>query len=391
MGEKMKSPKFVLIIALLFGIAFMGFQCSSTELTSARLYIQQKNFDKALEVLQEEVAKNPKSDEGYYLMGYVYGEKGEMDKMIESFDQSLAISNKFSKEITESRAYHWANSFNKGVNLFQRGNKTADADSSKMFFEMSVNEYQNAIMMQPDSAETYRNLAFVYLTMGKNEESVEPLQKLVDLEKSEDGYQYLGEVYYTLASNKMIDFRNDGNPQDSIEAVEMYDKAIEVLEDGRKLYPENADMLVALSNSYIGANKIDVAMEVFKEGVEKEPDNKFYRYNYGVLLLGAEMFEDAETQFLKAIEIDSEYENAIYNLAVTYVKWGTDLNAKAEEEGVISEDYKKKYEMALPYLEKVVEQDPDNGQIWELLGKVYSVLGMQEDAENAFKKADELR
>ena len=387
----MKSSKFFLLIALLFGITFMGFQCSSTELTSARLYIQQKNFDKALEVLQNEVTQNPKSDEGYYLMGYVYGEKGEMEKMIESFDQSLAISNKFSKEISESRAYHWANSFNKGVNLFQRGSKTVDKDSSKMYYNMSVNEYQNAIMMQPDSAETYRNLAFVYLTIGNNEESIAPLQKLVDLEKSEDGYQYLGEVYYTLASNKMINFKNSGNQQDSTEAVELYNKAIDVLEEGRKLYPENADMLVALSNSYIGANKIDVAMDAFKEGVEKEPDNKYYRYNYGVLLLGAEMFEDAETQFLKAIEIDSEYENAIYNLAVTYVKWGTDLNKKAEEQGVISEDYKKKYEMALPYLEKVVEKDAENGQIWELLGKVYSVLGMQEDATNAFNKADELR
>jgi hypothetical protein len=71
----MKSSKFFLIIALLFGITFMGFQCSSTELTSARLYIQQKNFDRALEVLQDEVTKNPKSDEGYYLMGYVFGEK----------------------------------------------------------------------------------------------------------------------------------------------------------------------------------------------------------------------------------------------------------------------------------------------------------------------------
>ena len=387
----MKSSKFFLLIALLFGITFMGFQCSSTELTSARLYIQQKNFDKALEVLQNEVTQNPKSDEGYYLMGYVYGEKGEMEKMIESFDQSLAISNKFSKEINESRAYQWANSFNKGVNLFQRGSKTADKDSSKMYYDMSVNEYQNAIMMQPDSAETYRNLAFVYLTMGNNEESIAPLQKLVDLEKSEDGYQYLGEVYYTLASNKMINFKNSGSQQDSTEAVELYNKAIVVLEEGRKLYPENADMLVALSNSYIGANKIDVAMDAFKEGVEKEPDNKFYRYNYGVLLLGAEMFEDAETQFLKAIEIDNEYENAIYNLAVTYVKWGTDLNKKAEDQGVISEDYKKKYEMALPYLEKVVEKDAENGQIWELLGKVYSVLSMQEDATNAFNKADELR
>ena len=29
--------------------------------------------------------------------------------------------------------------------------------------------------------------------------------------------------------------------------------------------------------------------------------------------------------------------------------------------------------------------------MWELLGKVYTVLGMQDDAANAFKKADELR
>jgi cytochrome c-type biogenesis protein CcmH/NrfG len=29
--------------------------------------------------------------------------------------------------------------------------------------------------------------------------------------------------------------------------------------------------------------------------------------------------------------------------------------------------------------------------IWELLGKVYSVLGMQDDATNAFNQADKLR
>jgi tetratricopeptide (TPR) repeat protein len=260
-----------------------------------------------------------------------------------------------------------------------------------MYYDMSVNEYKNAIKLQPDSAETYRNLAFVYLTMGKTQESIEPLQKLVDIEKSEDGYQYLGEVYYTQATNKMIDYKNTDDPNDSTEAIALYDKAINVLEEGKKLYPENAEMLVALSNSYIGANKIDVAMDAFKEGIEKEPDNKFYRYNYGVLLLGAEQFGEAETQFLKAIELDNEYENAIYNIAVTYVKWGTVINKKAEDQGIISEDYKEKYELALPYLEKVVEMDTENAQMWELLGKVYSVLGMQEDATNAFKKADELR
>ena len=67
------------------------------------------------------------------------------------------------------------------------------------------------------------------------------------------------------------------------------------------------------------------------------------------------------------------------------------MNKEAEAKGQISEDYKQKYQKALPYMEKVVEKDPKNAQMWELLGKIYSVLGMTDDANNAFKKADELR
>jgi len=67
------------------------------------------------------------------------------------------------------------------------------------------------------------------------------------------------------------------------------------------------------------------------------------------------------------------------------------MNEDAEEQGIISEDYKQKYELAMPYLKKVVELDPTNAQMWEILGKVYSVLGMQDEASNAFDKADQLR
>ena len=44
----MQSSKIIIVIALFLGIIFTGFECSSTELTSAKLYIQQKNYDKAL-------------------------------------------------------------------------------------------------------------------------------------------------------------------------------------------------------------------------------------------------------------------------------------------------------------------------------------------------------
>ena len=387
----MKNSKLFILGMLFIGIMFLGFQCASTELTSAKLYIQQKNWDKALETLQADVAKNPQSDEGYYLMGTVYSELEKTDEMIDAFDKSIAISDKYEKSIKEYRTFQWANNFNRGVSLFQRGNKTTDEDSTTMYYDLAIEAYQRAIILEPDSGETYRNLAFAYLTTGKAEESIEPLKTLIDLEQAEEGYQYLGEVYYTLGANKMSDYQNTKDVADSVKAMEYLESSITSLNEGLKKYPENSAMQVALTSSYIAADKIDVAIISAEKLVEKDPINKVYRYNYGVLLLNVEEYAKAETQLLKAIEIDPDYENAIYNIGVTYVKWGTAINKEAEKQGLISEDYKKKYEMAVPHLEKVVEKDPTNVAIWELLGKVYSVLGMNDDATNAFNKADELR
>lgn len=380
----MKHSKVFVLAFLMLSMVFVGYQCGSTEITSAKLYIQQKNYDKAVEVLQKEITKNPKSDEGYYLLGYVQGEQGNFDQMVDSYDKSLAISKNFEKNISDSRKYFWAQAFNRGVSLYQRGVKTADTDSAKVFYDKSIADFKSALKIEPDSADTYKNLAFVYLSKGDNAAAVEPLKELIAREQSLDGYKFLGEIYYVNGTNLKAQGKND-------EAKAEFNKSIEVLEEGLKIYPDNAEMLVTLSTAYIGADRGKEAIEKYKKLVDAKPDDKNIRYNYGVLLLGADDFAGAETQFKKAIEIDPEYDNAIYNLGVTYLKWGTYLNKKADEEGKVSDEYKAKYQLALPYLEKAVQMKDANAQTWELLGKVYSVLGMTEDANNAFKKADEMR
>jgi tetratricopeptide (TPR) repeat protein len=183
----------------------------------------------------------------------------------------------------------------------------------------------------------------------------------------------------------------DGNTQDSVDAHNYFSDAVSILEEGTKLYPGNSDLLKTLSASYVEAGKSDVALASFKTLVDQDPNDKVYRYNYGVLLLGNKEYASAEQQFLKALEIDPDYENAIFNLGITYVKWGADMSQEAEEKDDFSDEYKKKYEAALPYLEKVTTTDISNAQVWELLGKVYSVLGMQEKAIDAFSHADQLR
>jgi tetratricopeptide (TPR) repeat protein len=382
------------VLLLLAGLAFVGFQCSSTEMTSGKLYMQQKNWDKALDAFQKEVAKNPKNAEAWYNLGVIYGEKDQYDKVIESFDNSLAASDEFKSQIQDSKKYYWANLFNNGVKLYQRGSNLikTNPDSSKILLDKSANMFEYATELEPDSADTYKNLSFVYMASGDDEKAIQPLQKIIDLEHAEDGYRFLSTIYFNQGSAEKEKYNASKAPQDSIKAMDDFNNAIKVAEEGRKYYPNNADILQILSNSYIYTGKVDLALGAFKAGVENDPGNKAYRYNYGVLLLGKDDYAGAEEQFKKAIEIDPNYTNAIYNLAVTYVKWGTSLNKINEgNKEVTDTTYKEKYQMALKYLEKSVELESNNYATWELLGKVYSVLGKENEAKDAFQKADALR
>ena len=394
----MQKSKLIIVGIILLGLTFTGFECSSSSLTGARLYIQQKKYDKAYEVLQQEVSTNPASDEGWYLLGYVYGERGQMDSMVVAFDKSLAVSKNYQKDINDYKKFQWANEFNKGVSFFQKGNGMSNADSIKILYDNSINSFNKAIMIEPDSMATYKNLAFVYMNAGKFDEAISPLQKIIDKENSRDGYRFLGEIYYDKARKLKNQYQTSHDVQDSLNYMDYYNKAIKVLEAGRKSYPQDSDILVTLSNSYIGAHKTEVAMEAFKTGVEQDPQNKYYHYNYGVLLLNGKDFQNAVDQFQKATEIDPNYTNAEYNLGVAYLKWGDFINQQADSIGIKDPNYKQKSELAksyfeksVPFLEKSVQLDSTQADMWETLGKAYTIVGKQTEAKNAFDKADQLR
>ncbi|VAX21218.1 hypothetical protein MNBD_IGNAVI01-2022 [hydrothermal vent metagenome] len=382
-----KVLSFLIIISMVFG--FTAFQCSSTELTSAKLYIQQKNYTKAIESLKKETTKNPKSDEGFYLLGYVMGEQGDLKAMVENFDKSLAISKKFAKEINDYKKYQWQDNFNKGVGLFNRGTKVQDPDSSKMFFDKSIERFQNAIICEPDTVGAYKNLVYSLINAGREDELEAPLKKILDLSHDSDAYVDLAKVYNNQAITLMNSYKDSKNVADSLEAMKMYDKEIALLEEGYKLHPEDSAILAQLSNAYVEANKMDVAMETFKKGIEKDPTNEKYRYNYGVLLLGANQYADAVEQFKKAIEIKSDYPSAYYNLGVAYLKWGAELQEKAIQENSDDMSYKEKFKAALGPLEKYLESNPKDAAIWNYVGKVYANLGNTEKSKEAFEKADQ--
>lgn len=391
--------------SIMLVLSLSAFQCSSTEMTSAKLYIQQKNYQKAMEALQKELDKNPKNEEAYYFLGYLHSEQGNYPKMMDAFNKSLAISKKFEKNIEDTRKYNWMNSFNKGVAFFNKATKAKAEDSVKAYFDKAIQSFDDAIVIEPDSADTYKNKAFALLQANRQSEAIQPLETLLKVKKTADVYKILGQIYTSQGANLLTKYKESKNAQDSTQAMDDFNKAITVLEEGRKLFPDDQDILLHLSNAYISANKASVAMETFKAGVEKDPGNQYYRYNYATLLLQAAdadkaaggydkaiaEYQQSVDQFTKAVDIDPKYHSAVFNLGVAYVKWGTALREKADKENKENPEYKNKYQQALPFLQKVTELKPDDPIAWETLAKVYAVLGMSKESLDAYAKADKLR
>lgn len=383
--------RYLTIFALLFvGLMFSGYQCSSTEITSAKLYIQQKNYDKAIEALEKEIAKNPKSDEGYYWMGVAYSEKEDVDKTLENFNKSLGVSKKFEKEITDYRLRNWVTYFNRSIGFYNKAASVQADDSVKVFMEKSAQASQTAIKFMPDSASTYLNLATALIYLQKYDDAAAALETSVKLQPSVEAHRELGKLYYDLGTIKMDEYKADNNQATKDRGMEYLTNSIRILEAGKTLYPTDQKIILTLAQAYIQADKIDIATASFKELIKSEPENLVYQYSYGLLLLQVGDFNEALNAFKFVAGKNPEYEGIDYIIGATYYNYGIAIREKAEKEGKEDPEAKVKFGNSIPYLEKHLEKNPKDKAVWVTIAKVYSMMGETKKAEDAFKKVDEL-
>src|SRR5437879_6313812 len=172
----MKRYTFAALVFFLLGCLLCGFQCGSSDMTSAKLYIQHTDWDKAEAALQREVTKNPANSEAWYLLGQARMQRENYQGMMEAFDNSMKGGKELEKNIGDSKKYVWGKSLNDGVTLYNKS-VGASKDSAAMLRDRAVEKYKIALMINPDSAMTYQNLAFAYHANGKYEEEIATIKQ----------------------------------------------------------------------------------------------------------------------------------------------------------------------------------------------------------------------
>lgn len=160
-----------------------------------------------------------------------------------------------------------------------------------------------------------------------------------------------------------------------------YDEAADFADKAIAKFPANSNLLGLKGLAYYNSGKADQYIATLKNQLEKNPNDKESLYNIGVMYSKDSSKEaDAEAAFKKLVDLDPKYPNALNNLVFAII--GDDDKAindykelrkagKIDAANKVIEQRRARFQKALPYAEKMYEQDPNNKEYISLLKNFY--------------------
>lgn len=319
---------------LLGGAPLVG--CQSSALTSGKLYLQQEKYDRAIEQLELAVQETPENPEAHFQLGRAYGLEGHFEKMAEAFDRSVALSPKYRQEIADTRLHYWTRIYNDGVRA--ASNREPDLERARQFF-------QTATRVMPERLEAWHNLATLTYQLGDVDGAIQVYRHLV-----------------TVAPQDTASQRSLGVLCLSQERYDEAEAALVAAGD------EHVGALVNLAIAYQHQDRLGEAKAAYLKALAIDPDQWQSHYNLGNLYWQAEDYASARDSYARAVELNPQDPDARYNLAMAH------LQVEAFDE-------------ALPLLEALSRDMPENGVVWRELGRVYALKTHVAQSEAAYARA----
>lgn len=191
-----------------------------------------------------------------------------------------------------------------------------------------------------------------------------------------------------------------------------YDEAVKWIKMGRDMYPDNLDLIFAEANIYLTSGNIPEARNILELAIEKDPENANLHYAFAVnydQMSRDTTFTKEEREFAlnesikayeRAIELNPDYFDAIYNLGALHFNEGIRLFVEAEEQlrkDMNFKEYEKKEEIvkekwleAQPYLEESLDMIDEDDENMEVVLRSLRELYMRTNQQEKLVRINEL-
>ena len=263
----------------------------------------------ALPLLERAISINAKSKEVLCNLGATYHALGRNDAAIKSYKSALKIS-------PDEKGIH----FNLGNCLRAAGD-----------IEAAEQSYRHAIKIDREYAEAFNNLGLTLQLDSRLDSAVECFQIAIDLRPS-----YV-EALQNLATSELqrgnfitcIELASrvihlDGDVLEAhytkgnaLVALKEYENAASHFAEALNIDPNHFDTLVNFSDALLKSGKYMDALDLCNRAIKIDPlSSKIPHNNRGAALKGLGRYSDALWSYEKAIEIDNEFGEGHYNIAI---------------------------------------------------------------------------
>jgi len=256
-----------------------------------------------------------------------------------------------------------------------------------------VNNFENAILVNPDSSVTYNLLATTHYQKGDLQAAIQTLEL---------GYDYLSELPLNFREKLAFLYLEAGQ----------IDVSIQLYENLAAEFPGNEQINHGLINAYILGERHRSAIQLLRNQIVRRPYDLIYHESLATELfflirseidallyseqddseikseidtLMAELSE-AEEHFQEVLSNHPDPAEILYITASFYKNTASGLsilanNHSGELEVFLNSEADKLLRKSLPLWEQVLEFNPENMQIWNSVMQIYLQLGMTEEAE----------
>ncbi|MDB9414252.1 tetratricopeptide repeat-containing serine protease family protein [Microcystis aeruginosa] len=352
-----------------------------------------ENYEQALTVINQAISLVPNNPN-------YYNEKWSVLSELKRYDEGLAA---ITQAIYLAPRAAWY--VNRGI-LYRRQQK----------YELALDDYNQAIELNPNHANAYNNRGNLYQDLQKYELALDDFNKAIEINPNfailyyNRGNLYINQQKYDLALSdydKAIEINpnyaeayvNRGVLYDDQRKYELaladYSKAIDI-------NPNLAEAYVNRGLLYKDLQKYDLALSDYSKAIDINPNYAEAYVNRGVLYRLQEKYDLALSDYSKAIDINPKFAGTYYNRGVLYrlqEKYDlalADWNKAIEINPNYAEAYvnrgvlyfgQKKYELALSDYNKAIEINPNLAQAYLGRGGLYAILGQPEKAKIDLQQA----
>ncbi len=458
----MKRKFFFYCFSLAFILLVQGFQCSSPEFTTAKVALQQRDYQKAEENLMKEIQNNPNNAEAYIYLSEVRLMRNDfMGSAIVINNSDSAVRNSKNFELItraeQLKGQIWRLAYNFGIDLFNRFFATKDTK----FLDSAINVFRAGITVRPQIYDFYPLIAQAYEVKGDTFNAVKYYQLYCDLIKEElnfsrsvgvylkmpredlitkigkpqlsrgirfspdrdsiqiDKFDYNNNEVYVYSSDKEGFFTIFGwrvNPPKSWlndekeQPTELntapfaslaqyyfekkdYENSAKYVKYILLLEPDNSEANAFLVNIYQLSNKQEEAIKFAESLVAQNPKNRLYHAIYGDILMQLGKYDQAITQYEKALQIDPNFDIALRNCAAAYKNKVAIIQKRQLDENKLNEkEYIGDLEKSAQYFEKArsTPRFANDFEIYKDLAEIYFVSNKQSDLKRIVAELEAL-